>query len=214
MEESQRPRARARVAAMKVSWNDSVLLCSSNLKCWSKCLPRPAFLLIALKEHRKAQPWFLKQLLYISGFLGFFSLNHCCKNICSGLCKKLDNEKGILFEIIYSETGLVNSLHFWSYILCRCIRKDKKGGKYLYYRQTLCTEQILPVSTQASFPSLPSWSVLSQQQNYQPGFVGSLEEQVTCGILLRQWVLWIFLCHLWSMNLNIVLVSSLCTCSP
>lgn len=99
----------------------------------------PAFLLIALKEHRKGQPRCLEQLLRIS----FFSLNHFYKSVCSGLCKELNNEKGILFEIIYLGIGLINSISDLTFYAGG--RKDQKAGKHLYYRQTLSTEQILPV---------------------------------------------------------------------
>lgn len=100
----------------------------------------PAFLLIALKEHRKGQPRCLEQLPRI---FFFFSLNHFYKSVCSGLCKDLNNEKGILFEIIYLEIGLINSISDLTFYAGG--RKVQKVGKHLYYRQTLSTEQILPV---------------------------------------------------------------------
>lgn len=105
------------------------ILCSKNPKCWLKCFPMPAFLLIALKEHRKGQPQCLEQLLCISFF--FFSLNHFYKSVCWGLCKELNNEKGILFEIIYLEIGLINSLYFWSYILCRCKKRSESRKTFV-----------------------------------------------------------------------------------
>lgn len=142
MEESQRPRTHARVAAMKVLWNDSGFFVFKKSKMLIKMFAHASFPSNCLKRTQKG-PATVSGTTSPYFFFFFFSLNHFYKSVCSGLCKELNNEKGILFEIIYLGIGLINSISDLTFYAGG--RKDQKVGKHLYYRQTLSTEQILPV---------------------------------------------------------------------
>lgn len=83
---------KAEMLQWKSQQNDSLFLCSPNLKCWLKCLPRPALLLIALKEQGKGHAVWNKV-----GFYFFFLLASSARMFDQDFARNLKRKEDFMY---------------------------------------------------------------------------------------------------------------------